>query len=521
MNHIAATATRDHYDAIVIGSGFGGSMMAKRLVDSGRRVLLVERGDWVRRGPENWGPSGSMELTPHYSDEAPYRVVSGGYGKESGACFNVGGPSVFYGGVSFRFREADFQPASDIVCDSGAAWPWGYRDLERYYDEAERLLGVSGDDRVDPTRPPRAADFLQSPLPLAPISQRIAGAAASLGLNPFHLPLAINTTNGGERAGCTRCRKCDTFACAIEAKNDVATCVIQPLIDNGLELATNTVVTRLVEDRGRLTAVDCFDKDRNAAIRYTGDLFVLSAGALASPHLLLASDLPRLNPGGHVVGRYLMRHCNAMVFGVFPSPPDPDRQFHKQLGIHDYYFGVPGRQAPVKLGGIQQVMTPPAELVRARLPRGLRPVLSPMVEHLTGMLAIAEDQPRFRNGVSIDRGELDRFGMPKLAISLRHSRRDRWAVGALVRLAKRVLGRAGAWFFYTHAIRTFSHAVGTVRMGPSPETSALDEFCRFRGVENLYVVDGSFMPTSAAVNPSLTIAANALRVGDFVVQNEF
>jgi choline dehydrogenase-like flavoprotein len=504
------------YDAIVIGSGFGGSMVAHKLLGAGRRVLMIERGDWVERGPHNWEPRGSLELTRHYAMDTPIHVVAGGYGKAIGGYHCVGGPSVFYGCVAFRFRERDFSPDPSIVADSGAAWPFGYAELEPYYAEAESLLQVSGDDGADPTRPRRSSPFPQAAPALARISRRIGDAARSLGLHPFALPLAINY-QPGERRPCQACRTCDTFACAISAKNDLATMMIRPLVERGMALAANTVAARLVHERGRIVAVECFDKRRGERVTHRADVVALCAGTMSSPHLLLASGLHEHNPGGHVIGRYLTRHCNGMVFGVFPRRADPEHRFHKQLAIHDYYFGDDAARTG-KLGGIQQVMTPPVELVKAHLPWGLRQVLAPLVEHLTGLLVMAEDQPRFANGITVDWSHTDRYGLPKLSVDTRYTKRDAWARRELARRAKRVLRRAGAWLFHTHHIKTFSHAVGTVRVGTDPTSSALDPSCKFRGIDNLYVADGSFMPTSAGLNPSLTIAANALRVGARIVE---
>ncbi|MCG8418244.1 MAG: GMC family oxidoreductase [Proteobacteria bacterium] len=513
-------ATQRMHDIIVIGSGFGGAMTAHALIEAGRDVVLVERGDWVERGPENWQPRGSLELTRYYSSESPYHIAAGGYGKTMGSCFCVGGPSVFYGCVAFRFREKDFDIDPDVKGDSGAEWPFGYGEIEPYYSRAEAILDIAGDDRADPTRPRRSAEFPQRPAPLAKISQRIADAARSLGLNPFSLPLAINHATRAGRRRCVACRTCDTFACAVKAKNDIATTVLTPLLSRGLDLRTGTVVTRLIAENGRIAAVECVDKQRGETVRLGAHTVVLSAGTLASPHILLASDLARENPGGATVGRYLMRHCNAMIFGFYPRRPDPERRFHKQLAIHDYYFGdTNNRGSSGKLGCIQQVATPPIELVRHYLPWGLRTVLAPLVEHLTGLLVIAEDQPQPDNRVVIDRSVRDSFGLPRLVVTHRYSKRDRRACRTLAGRAKKVLRRSGAWLSHTHNIKTFSHAVGTVRMGKDPETSALDEFCRFRGIDNLYVVDGSFMPSSAGLNPSLTISANALRVGEYLAQN--
>jgi choline dehydrogenase-like flavoprotein len=347
---------------------------------------------------------------------------------------------------------------------------------------------------------------------LAHVSQRIERAARDLGHLPFRLPLAINHQTTGGRSACIACGTCDGFACAVGAKNDIATVVIGPLLERGLELRTNAIATRLRAENGRVHAIEVVDRRSGLATVYQADTVVLAAGALASPHLLLASGLQRCNPGGHVVGRYLMRHYNEIVFGIFPQPPNPGGGFHKQLAIHDFYFGDPTVRRPRgKLGGIQQLATPPAGLVRAQLPHLLGAACAPWVDHLTGLLVIAEDQPQYENRVLLDR-HIDPYGIPRLQISHRYSERDIAAGGALARHAGAILRRVGAWALYRHRITTFSHAVGTVRMGLDPRTSALDPQCQFRGLENLYVVDGSVLPTSAGVNPSLTIAANALRV---------
>jgi choline dehydrogenase-like flavoprotein len=168
------------YDAIIIGSGFGGSMLARTLVHAGRKVLMLERGDWVKRGPHNWGPDGSVDLTPFYTTEIPYRVLAGGNKDIMGAYSCVGGPSVFYGGVSLRFREADFEADHDIVGNSGAHWPFTYAELEPYYTRAEKILNVAGETGSDPTDPNRSAPYPQPLNGLSYTSQMIAAAARDL-----------------------------------------------------------------------------------------------------------------------------------------------------------------------------------------------------------------------------------------------------------------------------------------------------------------------------------------------------
>lgn len=508
------------YDAVIVGSGFGGAMAAHRLLAGGARVLMIERGDWVPRGEAAWRPEASLELTPSYAKDIPYRCEKGAHGTTIGAYACVGGPSVYYGCVAFRFREQDFVGDPGVVADSGAAWPFTYDEIEPHYAEAERLLGIAGDDSGDPTAPRRSTPFPFPPAPLAPVSERLAEAAIKQGYSPFHLPLAINHAASASRKACITCRTCDTYACAIEAKNDVATMMIRPLVARGMELWTNTVALRLEAERGRIVRLHAVKKQPGGAlepIAIEADLFVVAAGALGTPHLLLASKLDELSPARATVGRYLMRHDNAMTFGFYAARPDPERRFHKQIALNDWYFGDPADDEIgdlTKLGGVQQMMTPPQELVRAHLPRGTKTLLGAFTEQLTGMLCIAEDQPRFANGVSVDWSVRDVYNLPQLVIETSYSDRDRRAVNALVKRAKQVLRESGALFFHTHAVKTFSHAVGTVRMGRDPETSPLDRDCRFRGLANLFVTDGAALPMSAGVNPSLTIAANALRVGE-------
>ena len=498
-------------DAVVVGSGFGGAMTAWELVAAGLRVVMVERGGWVDRGEHNWGAEGAFVRTPSYATDSVFRVLQARRWAEQKLCTCVGGPSVFYGGSSFRFRERDFAPGAEIVGDSAAAWPFGYAALEGYYSGAEALLGVAGAAGIDPTEPPRGAPYPQPPAPLAEASRRIDGAARALGLHPFPIPLAIRYDGD---AGCRRCITCDAFACAVGAKNDVATRMIPELVRRGMELRANTVATRVVAAGGEARALECYDKETGGRLTVRAGAFVIAAGALATPHLLLASGIERMNPAGHVVGRFLMRHCNAMTYGIFPRRPNPGGEHHKQLAIQDFYFGVPERDAPRgKLGNIQQVMGPPASMLEYALPHALARIAAPVVEHMTGLLSIAEDQPRAENGVRIDAEAVDRFGLPPMSVTHHYSPRDLAARAALVRRARRILRRAGAWATVTWKVSTFSHAVGTVRMGDDERTAPLDPFCRFRGLENLYVTDGSCFPTSAGVNPSLTIAANALRVG--------
>lgn len=498
------------YDAVIIGSGFGGAMCAHELVSAGWRVLMIERGDWVPRGPRNWAPDQAMDLASAWGHDA--YEVGAAIRNSAGAFHCVGGPSVYYGGASLRYRIRDFEPAPEITGDTGTGWPFGYDTLEPWYCRAEQLIGVVGDDTDDPTAPPRSVPARHGPA-LSRTSQRISAAARALGLTPSILPLAINWGSEPGRARCASCNTCDAYACAIGAKNDMATAVLPRLLGSGLTLVTNSIVVRL-HARGRhVSRVDCVDARSGARASYRGRHVVLAAGALASPHLILASGLERFNPSGHLVGRFLMRHCNAMVYGLFREPPNPELAFHKQVAFFDAYFGHPTVREPAgKLGCIQQVHAPPTGVAQSRLPRALRGVVPPLVHRSTGLLVIAEDQPQIENRVAIDPGRPDVHGLPRAIISHRYAARDLKARRALARLARGVLREAGAIASLVVPIGTFSHALGTLRMGTVEDRSPVDPEGRFRGLENLWVADGSVLPTAAAVNPSLTIAANALRI---------
>jgi len=483
--------------AIVIGSGFGGSMAAFELMQKGYKVLLLERGDWVQRSSENWLRSSTMELTNHYS-KSRYKVSPP---NTSGACYCVGGPSVFYGGVSLRFRENDF--SYDPKMSPDARWPISYEDIEPHYQKAEEILNIAGCDDLDPTKPKRSKPYPRSPQPLSPASKKIQEAARSLNLSPFPLPMAI------DHKTCIRCTTCDAYACAISAKNDLCKMVLQPLMNKGLTIKTQKLAYRLLRKGDAIDGIEVLDLPTRTLETYKADIVILAAGALETPKLLLQSDLSGINPASHAIGRYLMRHCNAVVFGVF-NDNSMQSTYHKNLAILDFYHQELDGSA--KLGSIQQIMAPSAELFKAKLKWPIGNFTELLFPYTLGLLIIAEDQSCFQNGIALSKNQKDEFGIPKTIITHRYTQRDKRAREELIKKGKEVLTRSGALFNLKCNLPTFSHALGTVRMGENPNTSPLDPYGRFRGVKNLYITDGSTFSTSGGVNPSLTIAANALRI---------
>jgi choline dehydrogenase-like flavoprotein len=243
---------------------------------------------------------------------------------------------------------------------------------------------------------------------------------------------------------------------------------------------------------------------------------LVAGGALASPHLLLASGIRGEGGSGDLMGRYLMRHVNCIVTGVLPRRANPESVFHKMVSIPDFYHGaLRGRGNPAGPWGlIQEIHTPGPGILKANTPLGLKTIAARVAPHLVNLICIADEIGQRTNRVHLDESRVDKFGMPGLAVFHRYGRRDRAVIKALAREARRIIRKAGAIPIYTLPVVSFAHALGTCRFGEDPDTSVLDPDCRVWGFENLFVVDASFMPAGGSVNPSLTIAANALRVAE-------
>lgn len=499
------------YDAIIIGSGFGGALAAHPLVHAGWRVLMIERGGWLARGPENWHAEAVRDLSAQYDCSTPYRVAGDDPG-DIGSVHCVGGASVFFGGVALRYREADFV-ATSAERQVGALWPYPYGELEPYYAAAEHIMGVAGATGSDPTEPARSANFPNRLPPLSRISRRLSDAAERIGYHPSRLPLAINYLAQDARKACVHCSTCDCYPCAIGAKNDMASAVLPSLLRAGLELVTEIAVTGIRLAGARAREVDGIDLRQGARVQYAARHVIFAAGALATPHLLLASGCDQRHSSGRLIGKFLMRHTNAVVFGVFPDRLDPAREFHKQIMINDCYFGHSSIVEPTgRLGTIQQVHCPPIGLVRAGLPRPFAQLGTRMLGRMTGLIVIANDEPQPANATSLS-GATNQLGMPAARVHHRYAARDLAARAALVKVAKAVLAEAGALLTFALPVRTFSHALGSVRSGASGQLAPVTADGRLRGFQNIWIADASVLPTSAAVNPSLTIAATALRTG--------
>ena len=492
------------WDAVVIGSGLGGALAAHRLTEAGARVVVLERGRWPHRDERDWDPRAILNDL-RYRGTTPLAVRQRGDRRFRPLAMNetVGGMSVFYGGASLRLRPSDF-----------GRWPFDYEDLEPFYGEAERLLGVHGAAGADPLEPPRSGPYPFPAIPCSAPAERIRSAGEELGFRPFPIPLAINFSGiGGPR--CVRCNTCDGFPCAIDAKNDAAG-ILRRAEANGLEVRDGIVV-RALEVRGhRVARARCVDQESGEAVSFEAPLFLLAAGALGSPALLLRSGLGGGGADALPIGRFLMRHCNAVVAGIFPFRTNPEQVFHKQVCFTDFYEEARDRDG-FAVGVIQDIYTPDAAVVRRAAGRIAGAFLAtPLVHRLQNLLCVAEDAPDPDNRVTLAE-TTDALGMERIRVEHRYRKDDEERLALLVRRARRILRTAGALATRVWPISSFSHAVGTLRMGARADEAPLDPGGRVRGLDNLFVSDGSAFPASGGLNPSLTIAAGALRVADGIV----
>ncbi len=489
------------HDVIIVGSGFGGAFAALALTEAGMRVLLLERGQPVARDQGDWDAA-QILLGQRYRGQTPVQVRQYGAADYTDMFHHevVGGSSVFYGGASLRMRPNDL-----------ATWPVTYDDMEPHSCRAESLLGVHGRDGADPLEPPRSRPYERAPVPLTGPALRIRAAAQALGHEPFALPMALNFRDT-DRPLCILCNTCDGFPCQIEAKNDVAATVLRQAQAQGLEVRAGVAVDRLVFDGERLVAAECIDSVTGGHQTFHADRFVVAAGALQTPAVLLRSGMARASAGGHWIGRRLMRHCNAVVTGVFHQRTNPDGVFHKQLCFTDFYEDLRA-ELGTATGTIQDIYTPARQVIAHHAPTGLGAVAGWLSGFMQNLLCIAEDDPAPGNTVTISSGS----AAPR--VDHAYSAADYRRRDHLVARARAVLKTAGAWTTRVYEIDSFSHGVGTVGMAATPEAGALDGQGRVWGMDNLWVTDGSAFTTSSGVNPSLTIAANALRVASIIIES--
>ncbi|MCA9290678.1 MAG: GMC family oxidoreductase [Phycisphaerales bacterium] len=519
------TTTSTRYDIIIIGSGAGGGTLARRLAPSGKRILVLERGDYVPREKDNWSPR-AVNVDGKY---ATREVWHDGDGQplHPHTNYNVGGNTRFYGAALFRLRREDF---GELRHHGGIspAWPIRYEDLAPYYSEAERLYHVHGARGEDPTEPPTDAPFPYPAISHEPRIQQLSDDFARQGLRPFHTPLGIMRDERSPHASrCIRCETCDGYPCLVNAKADAQVCGIDPALEHAnVTLRTGAFVRRLETDAaGRRVCRAIVELD-GVRESLTADVFVVAGGAINSAALLLrsasASHPDGLANASGVVGRHYMGHINSVLMALSRCP-NPT-VFQKTLSVNDFYFGSP--EWPHPMGHISFVGKLDGESLKAGAPR-LAPgwTLDLMAKHSLDFWLTSEDLPDPDNRVTLDASG---------GIVLRYTSNNEEGHRRLIATLKELLHKQRACAVHGHEchqglfarnlfvgqripLAGVAHQVGTIRFGHDPRTSALNVDCRAHDVDNLYVVDGSFFVSSGAVNPALTIMANALRVADHLL----
>ncbi|MCI0738291.1 MAG: GMC family oxidoreductase [Gemmataceae bacterium] len=515
-----------HYDVIIIGTGAGGGTLVRALAHSGKRILLLERGGYVPREQDNWNPR-AVNLEGKYNTKEVWHDKDGGE-LHPHTNYYVGGNTKFYGAALFRLRREDF---GELRHHGGVSpgWPISYDDLEPHYTQAEEMYHVHGRRGEDPTEPGASAPYPHPPISHEPRIQHLADDFARLGLRPFHTPLGVKLNEQKMNLSqCIRCGTCDGFPCLINAKADAQVCGVDPALEHpNVELLTGALVQRLVTSpSGRdIQRVVINVSGRQEIL--SGDIVVVSCGAINSAALLLRSANDR-HPHGlanrsGVVGRHYMGHTNSvqMALSLCPNPT----VFQKTLSINDFYFG--DKDFPYPMGHISFVGKLDGETLKAGAP-ALAPkwALNLMANRSLDFWLTSEDLPDPHNRITLDsKGEIvlsytpnNEEGHNRLIAKLKELMK--WQTKCKVHGHECHQGLFARSLFVGQRIPLagVAHQVGTIRFGHDPESSALDVNCRAHDVDNLYVVDGSFFVSSGAVNPALTIMANALRVGEHLLE---
>ncbi|CAN5872321.1 GMC family oxidoreductase [soil metagenome] len=497
----------DHFDIVIIGSGAGGGTILHALSDTSARILIVERGDFVPQEAENWDPEAVWKLLRYQAKER--WIDRKGAEFQPYTHYNVGGNTKFWGSVLYRLRREDFQAVQHMDGVS-PAWPIDYDTLAPYYDRAEALYHVRGLHGIDPTEPPRGP-FPYQHIPHSGGMEIIVRALQDLGLHPFPLPLGIQRP--GDADGCQLCNTCNSFACKVHAKSEADVICVRPAIQRGngrVRLWTNACATRLHTDPAGTRVIAADVEREGRTVRVEAPLFIVSAGAINSAALLLRSR-SAANPAGlanssGLVGKRYMAHLATMMQGFHPLKRNAT-VFQKTVAVNDFYLR--GAKSAYPLGSIQSQGRTHGVMAQTVVPWVPLWAYDAWVARGVDWLVISEDLPATGNEVTVDdRGRIHLHYTPN---NLRAHR-------ILVKETKRILRRLGYPLIvqHSHGATNTTHQCGTLVFGTDPRASVLDPFCRAHDLENLFVVDASFFPSSAAVNPGLTIIAQALRVADHI-----
>ncbi|MEB3327119.1 MAG: GMC family oxidoreductase [Synechococcus sp.] len=506
-----------HFDVVIIGSGAGGGTLARHLAPSGLKILVLERGDWLPQEPQNWDAEEVFQKGRYVSKDTWFD--KDGKPFQPGSHYFVGGATKMYGAAHFRLRQQDFEK---LVHFDGIspAWPLRYSDFEPFYQRAEEMYHVHGLRGEDPTEPPCSGPYPHPPIAHEPRIQKLVDDLRTAGLHPSHAPSGVMLDEANlPFSRCRKCNCCDGFPCLMHAKSDADVLGMRPaLAAPNVSLLTRAHVRQLVTDASGQT-VQAVKLERDGEpMSVSGDVVVVSCGAANSARLLLMSANDRhprgLANGSDQVGRNYMYHNSKAMVALAHEPNTT--VFQKTITINDWYLGDADFDYP--MGNIQMTGKTNGTIMKGYAP--LETFLMPgwsmdkIAEHALDFWISSEDLPAPENRVTVD-------GQGQIHLSYTPNNQT-----AAQRLYGRLTGMLDQLYLRNHLVErqiyikstmniaAVGHQAGTCRFGTDPATSVLDLNCKAHELDNLYVVDTSFMPTIGAVNPSLTAIANALRVGD-------
>jgi choline dehydrogenase-like flavoprotein len=511
------------YDVIIIGSGAGGGTLARHLAPSGKRILILERGGWLAREPQNWSAGDVFVDNCYVAPETWYDAGGDAFQPQVHYC--VGGATKLYGAALYRFRKEDF---GELQHHGGIspAWPIPYEEMEPYYTAAEELYQVHGARGEDPTEPPASAPYPFPAVSHEPRIQKLSDDFAAAGLHPFHAPCGVMLNEQNmPYSNCVRCSTCDGFPCLVHAKSDAEVLGVRPALEhpNVSLLIDSTAVALNTNPTGNSVTEVVVERDGGRET-FSADIVVVSCGAANTAKLLLSSANEKhpngLANGSDQVGRNYMFHNSQAVLAI-SKEPNPT-VFQKTLGVNDYYFA--GDEWEFPMGNIQMVGKSVADMYRGEKPviTKLAPFglsLREVAAHAVDFWLSTEDLPHEDNRVTLNSDG---------AVTLSYKATNDVARDRLFKQLRSLLGRLGMhdrhliprWAYLENKIPVagVAHQAGTARFGTDPESSVLNTDCRAHELDNLYVVDTSFFPSISAVNPALTAMANAVRVGDHLLQ---
>lgn len=551
------------YDVCIIGSGAGGGPVALELARAGYDVVVLEKGPWFKEDDfykDELACCRRSVYTPNLKDEqhsiedyagkdaqGNYKWASEPSGESGRDFWNgncVGGSSNFMSGFFYRLKPQDFRLLSEFGPIKGANvadWPIGYEELEPYYTKVEREIGISGVVTGHPFAEPRSTkDFPYPPTVEHPISQLIDQTCRQMRLHPLPTPRAILSQAEGPRRGCEYSGFCGSYGCASGAKGSSRAALLGKAAATGkCQIRPHAKVNRLISDQqGRVIAAEYVDA-ANKPQRVDARIFVVACQAIETARLLLLSTGAK-HPDGlanryQQVGRNLLFSAGGSGYGEFPYARFGNalkaRGPFVNRGLQDWYYIDDKKLGKAKGGTIDFLLRHPNAIGRAnnlkwddddKLIWG-----SELKQRLRDEFTKAQSLrfevfndwlPTDDCFVTLDRTVQDKWHIPVAKIRVGYHDHDLVIGEYLADRAKAVLKQMGA----EHIRGTVSGSpppnlvAGGCRFGHEPTSSVLDKDCRAHGVDNLFVSDGSFMPTGGSVPYTWTIYANAFRVADVI-----